>query len=239
MRSGLDFNEGTYNLKDDAVRLGLKRNLVKYLLKAKIKEEPGNFEYQSINTMLLGLIVERATHQKMQNYFEEKLWKPLGAENDATWNVDSKKRKHLITAAGLNATLIDFAKLGRLYLKNGNLFDVQVISTEWIQTVASADTLEKYDGYKYQWWNKRGIQYYKDSVEKVSNKRIRKKMQDNSGVDHSYFLNVRSDAFNAFGFFEQILYVNPQKNLIIVRLGRGWPDRGIFTHRIYELGEKF
>ena len=239
MRSGLDFNEGSYNLRDDAVKLGFKRDIVKHLLKAKIKEDPGKFKYQSINTQLLGLIVERATQEKLQSYFQEKLWKAIHAEHDATWNVDSEKRKHLITSAGLNATPVDFAKLGRLYLKKGNILNTQIVGQEWIKTVASADTLEKYEGYKYQWWNKRGTEYYKDSVAEISKKRVTKKRPKISRVDHSYFLNVRSDAFNAFGFFEKIIYVNPQKNLIIVRMGRGWPDQQSFTHSIYELGEKF
>jgi CubicO group peptidase (beta-lactamase class C family) len=238
MRSGLDFNEGAYNLNDDAVQLGFRRNLVKHLLRAKIKEEPGKFKYQSINPQLLGLIVERATGEKLQYYFQEKLWKPLGAENDATWNVDSRKRKHVLTSAAINATAHDFAKLGRLYLQKGRLSDKQLISTDWIKTVASADTLEKYQGYKNQWWNKRGTQYYKDSVVKIKKMTPRKKRQVVlRRTDRGYFLNVPTEAFNAFGFLEQIIYINPQKNLIIVRLGREWPHEK-FTQTIYDLGER-
>lgn len=238
MRSGLDFNEGSYNLNDDAVKMGLKRNLVKHILKVKIKEEPGKFKYQSINPQLLGLIVERATGEKLQYYFQEKLWKPLGAENDATWNVDSRKRKHVITSAAINATARDFAKIGRLYLQKGRLSDKQLISSDWIKTVASADTLEKYDGYKNQWWNKRGTQYYKDSVVKIKKMTPRKKRQVVlRRTDRGYFLNVPTDAFNAYGFLEQIIYIYPQKNLIIVRLGREWPYEK-FTQTIYDLGER-
>jgi CubicO group peptidase (beta-lactamase class C family) len=238
MRSGLDFNEGAYNLSDDAVKLGLKQNLVKHLLKVRIKEEPGKFKYQSVNNQLLGLIVERATGQKLQYYFQEKLWKPLGAENNATWNVDSRKTKHVLTSAAINATARDFAKLGRLYLQKGRLSDTQLISTDWIRTVASADTLEKYEGYKNQWWNKRGTQYYKDSVLKIK-KPTAKKIRQASlrRTDRGYFLNVPTDAFNAYGFLEQIIYINPQKNLIIVRLGREWPCKK-FTQTIYDLGER-
>jgi CubicO group peptidase (beta-lactamase class C family) len=237
MRSGLDFNEGSYNLGDDAVKLGFRRDLVKHLLKAKIKEEPGKFKYQSINPQLLGLIVERATGKKLQDYFQEKLWKPFGAENDATWNVDSRKRKHVLTSAAINATAHDFAKLGRLYLQKGKLSD-QLISTDWIRTVANADTLEKYEGYKNQWWNKRGTQYYKDSVVKLKKITERKKRQAVlRRADRGYFLSVPTDAFNAFGFLDQIIYINLQKNLIIVRLGRAWPYKR-FTQTIYDLGER-
>jgi CubicO group peptidase (beta-lactamase class C family) len=239
MRSGLDFNEGAYDLKDDAIRIGLRRNLVKRLLKVKIKEHPGNFNYQSINTMLLGLIIERASGQKLQDYFQEKMWKAINTEHDATWNIDSKKRKHLLTSAGLNAIPVDFAKLGRLYLQKGILSGKTIINAEWINTVTNADTMEKYEGYKYQWWNKKGKKYLRDTAVAFEEKNESKKLKKDYGVDHSYFLDISSDAFNAFGFMEQVLYIDPQKNLIIVRIGRGWPDKRTFTHSIYELGEKF
>jgi CubicO group peptidase (beta-lactamase class C family) len=239
MRSGLDFNEGSYNLRDDAVKLGFRPNLVKHLLKVKIKEEPGKFNYQSVNPQLLGLIVERATGQKLQEYLQEKLWKPMGAEHIATWNVDSKKRKHVVTSAGINATAHDFAKLGKLYLNDGMVGGKQIISKEWIRNVSNLDTLEKYEGYKYQWWNKRGTSYYKDSVKKIKIKILKKpKRQKIISPNSSYSLNYPTDAFNAFGFLEQIIYVNPQKKLIIVRLGRGWPKQRKFTQNIYELAER-
>ncbi len=91
MKSGLAFNEGSYGLKDDAIKLAFRPNLVKHALKVKIEKEPGGeFNYQSINTELLALIVERAVGKKISAYLQEKIWKPLGAEYAATWNVDSK-----------------------------------------------------------------------------------------------------------------------------------------------------
>lgn len=38
MRSGLQYSEGTYTLKDNAIRLSLRRNLKKYNLMVKIAE---------------------------------------------------------------------------------------------------------------------------------------------------------------------------------------------------------
>lgn len=154
MRSGLDFNEGRYDLNDDAIRYGLRRNMKKYLRRIAIAEPPGQFRYQSVNTQFLGWIIERATGKKLAAYLEEKLWKPLGAEQNATWNVDSKKRKMELASAGLNATPRDFAKLGRLYLKKGNWEGRQLIDEAWVQTISSADTMNKFNGYKNQWWSR-------------------------------------------------------------------------------------
>lgn len=154
MRSGLNFNEGRYDLKDDAIRYGLRRNMIKYLRKIKIAEPPGRFRYQSVNTQFLGWIIERATGKKLSKYLEEKLWKPLGAEHNAMWNVDSKSHRMELASAGLNAIPRDFAKLGQLYLNEGRWNGRQIIDEEWVRTISSADTMNKYNGYKNQWWSR-------------------------------------------------------------------------------------
>ena len=150
MRSGFDFNEGSYDLKDDAIRYGLRRNMKKYLLKIKIAEPPGRFRYQSANTQFLGWIIERATGKKLSTYLEEKIWKPLGMEQNASWNVDSKKRKMEYASAGLNASPRDFAKFGQLYINKGRWQNQQVIDEEWVNTISSIDTMNRYSGYKNQ-----------------------------------------------------------------------------------------
>ncbi|HEX2532263.1 MAG TPA: serine hydrolase [Chitinophagaceae bacterium] len=236
MRSGIDFNEGSYDLKDDAVRLGFRPNLVKGLLKAKIAEPPGRFRYQSINTQLLGLIVERATGQKLQDYLEEKLWKPMGAEAGATWNVDSRRHKHVITSAAINAVARDFAKLGRLYIRNGKQGDQQVISEEWVRTVRSIDTMERNGGYKNQWWSRNVTVNYRDSLGAATAHTSKRYARMQAGGE-GYTVQFRTEAFNASGFLNQIIYVHPAKNLIIVRLGRPWPQRRQFLRVIYGLGE--
>lgn len=206
MRSGLDFNEGRYDLDDDAIRYGLRRNLKKYMLRIKIAEPPGRFRYQSVNTQFLGLILERATGKKLSAYLEEKLWKPLGMEQDATWNVDSKTHKRELASAGLNAAPRDYAKLGQLYLNKGKWNGQQIIDEEWVNTIASADTMNKYGGYKNQWWSR---------------------------------TNSRTGAFSAIGFLNQYLYVNPNNNVIIVRIGKRWANSyGVAARFIYGLGER-
>lgn len=206
MRSGLNFNEGRYDLHDDAIRYGLRRNMKKYLLNIKIAEPPGRFRYQSVNTQFLGLIIERATGKKLSAYLEEKLWKPLGMEHDATWNVDSRKRKREFASAGLNATARDFAKLGQLYLQKGKWNGRQIIDEDWVNIIVSADTMNKYNGYKNQWWSR---------------------------------TNSRNGAFSAIGFLNQYLYINPNNNVVIVRIGKRWANSyGVSTRFIYGLGER-
>jgi CubicO group peptidase (beta-lactamase class C family) len=237
MRSGLDFNEGSYDLRDDAVKLGFRPNLVKHLLKVSIAREPGKFKYQSVNTQLLGLIIERATGMRLQDYLQEKLWNRIGAESAATWNVDSKKHKHVLTSAGINATAHDFAKLGRLYLNKGCWNGKHVISASWINNVTSLDTIDKYEGYKNQWWNRKLSTSFDDSIKAQSSLKARQ-FSTLHEIKNGYRLSYRTEAFSAIGFRNQIIYVHPKKQVIIVRLGRAWPKRRQFVQSIFNLGEE-
>jgi CubicO group peptidase (beta-lactamase class C family) len=237
MRSGLLFKEGSYNLWDDAVRSGFRPHLQKHILKIKIAEPPGKFNYQSINTQLLGLIIQRATGTPLQSYLEEKLWKPMGAEFDATWNIDSKKRRQVMISAGLNATAVDFAKLGRLYLNGGATPEGRIVDASWVRTVGNTDSMEKYEGYKSQWWNRRISTPFKDSLRAVRSRRSKKYARVHK-EENSYTLSYRTDAFSAIGFMNQIIYVHAKKKLIIVRLGRKWSAPLAFTGIIFTLGEQ-
>lgn len=238
MRSGFNFNEGRYDLKDDAIRIGLSPNLKKQLLKIKIAEPPGRFRYQSINTQFLGMILERATGKKLSAYLEEKIWKPLGAEHDATWNVDSKKRKREFASAGLNAVPRDFAKLGQLYLNKGRWNGKQIIDEEWVNAVSSIDTMHKYGGYKNQWWSRTLSRNFLDSLSAV---KFMQRTAYSTPVRKlqagTYRVSYRTPAFTAVGFLNQYIYVNPKKKLLIVRIGRRWRHQIFSTQYIYQLGE--
>jgi CubicO group peptidase (beta-lactamase class C family) len=239
MRSGVKFDEGSYGLGDDAIRLGFRPNILKHVLKVKVEKEPGGaFDYQSVNTELLALVVERATGKKISSYLQEKIWQPLGAENSATWNVDSKKHKQEIAFAGLNATARDFAKLGQLYLNGGKWNDRQLLSKQWTDAVTNPEQFKKSLGYKNQWWQ--SISFYKttDSLEAVAFR-----------LKHPWSTNIKREAENyvvgynpaphANGILNQYIYVFPERNVVIVRLGRNWshPEK-YATAFIYDIGNK-
>lgn len=239
MRSGFQFNEGSYDLQDDAIKLGLKQKLKKNLLKIKIAEPPGRFKYQSVNTQFLGWILERATGKKLSEYLEEKLWQPLGTEHHATWNVDSKKRKRELASAGLNAIPRDFARLGQLYLNKGNWQGKQLVQETWVQTIASIDTMTKYGGYKNQWWNRNTFRVFEDSLEALDFSSNTEHVASLGKTQRGYRVSYRTPGFSAIGFLNQYMYVNPEKNLVIVRIGRAWRHPEYFSTRfIYQLGER-
>lgn len=188
MTSGLDFNESYNNPFGEAATYYYGRHLRKYISKMELKRPSGEaFEYVSGNSQLLGLIVERAVRDKsVTDYLHEKIWTHLGAEYPASWSIDKKKDGIEKTFCCINATARDFAKIGRLYLRNGNWNGQQLVSESWVkESIAVDSTAGSAPYYQYQWW-----------------------------------LPSKEGDFMAVGILGQYIYVNPAKNLIIVRLGR-------------------
>jgi CubicO group peptidase (beta-lactamase class C family) len=67
----MQWNENDYRLKDDAVKLSFRPNIMKYIMKIKIAQKPSeDSDYKSINTMLLGIIVSRLTKQPLSKYLQ-------------------------------------------------------------------------------------------------------------------------------------------------------------------------
>lgn len=188
MTSGLDFNESYVNPFGHAASFYYGTRLRKEISKLKLKEEPGkSFDYVSGNTQLLGLVLERALKNRtVTDYLEEKLWRKMGMEYDASWSIDRRKNGLEKTFCCLNARARDFAKIGRLYLNKGRWMDEQIVAQSWVEQSTRVDTSQGSAWfYQYQWW-----------------------------------LPSRSGDFMAEGILGQYIYVNPNKNLIIVRLGR-------------------
>jgi CubicO group peptidase (beta-lactamase class C family) len=161
--------------------------------------EPGKeFYSEEVSPVLLGLIIERATGKSASKYLEEKIWKPLGMEQDALWVTDRKTDGFEAVNSGLTGTAIDFAKFGRLYLNEGNWNGEDDISREWIRKTTRPDTtsisfykgIEYYGGrdvyYNSEWWG----------------------LGKNEGYEYS-----------ASGHFGQRIYISPVKNAVLIRFG--------------------
>jgi CubicO group peptidase (beta-lactamase class C family) len=154
MTSGIRSNESYYNPFGQAARIYYGRRLRQYLRRLRTDYPPGTrFAYRSINTQLLGLIVERATKRNVTDYLNEKLWQPMGMEYDASWSIDRKKNGLEKTFCCLNAKARDFAKFGRLYLNRGNWNGKQLVPENWVDASTRIDTTAGSAWfYQYQWW---------------------------------------------------------------------------------------
>jgi CubicO group peptidase (beta-lactamase class C family) len=161
MTSGVKANESYYNPFGQAAKIYYGRTLRTYIKHLKTDYEPGTkFAYRSINTQLLGFIVERATGKTVTEYLNDRIWNHLGPEYDATWSIDRKNNGMEKTFCCINAKARDFAKFGRLYLYEGNWNGTQLLPAEWIrESVTSSKEAGAAPYYKYQWWlTKRGYE---------------------------------------------------------------------------------
>ena len=165
MSSGVVFNEDYADPNSDinkfarAVAEGTSmRDFAKTLRNGKV---PGTFNhYVSIDTQMLGMLLEEVTGKRLAQSLHEKIWTKIGMENDAYYMVDDTGMEWAL--GGLNATLRDYAKFGLLYLNKGNWEGQQVVPEDWVDASHVADQphlqpgkndLSSNDwGYGYQWW---------------------------------------------------------------------------------------
>lgn len=155
MTSGIKSDENYYSPFSDAATYYYGTNVRNFMVKREVEYQPGtNNKYSSGDTQILGLVLERALKGKtITAYLEEKIWKPLGMEYDATWSLDREENGLEKTFCCLNARARDFAKLGSLYLNKGNWNGKQILSKAWVEISTTPDLMEGgVINYKYQWW---------------------------------------------------------------------------------------
>jgi CubicO group peptidase (beta-lactamase class C family) len=116
--------------------------------------EGTRFHYAGSETETLGLVLSAVTGQSLASYASERLWKPMGAEADATWSVDA--RGQALAFCCFNARLRDYARLGLLLANDGG----GLIPSAWVVEATSAppDSFRAprkatpFQGYGYQTW---------------------------------------------------------------------------------------
>src|ERR687897_1324155 len=96
--------------------------------------------YNNYNPLLLGMVLERATGMSVSEYMSTRLWIPLGAEYDATWSLDSEASGFEKMESGLNATAVDYARFGMLFLHDGEWNGTRIVSKAWVREATTTDT---------------------------------------------------------------------------------------------------
>ena len=166
MSSGVAFSE-IYDGQDDIARLA--RDLFLESGKDPVASvaqfntravPPGTkWHYASVETEILGLVLRSATGQPVADYLHARIWDAIGTEADAAWAVDGTGQE--IAFCCFNATLRDYARLGRLLAHDGAWEGRQLIPRQWVldaTSVKPADghlapgTATSYFGYGYQVW---------------------------------------------------------------------------------------
>ncbi len=162
--------------------------------------EPGmQFNYATLDTSVLGCILERAVGMTGAEYMSEKIWKPAGMQADGYWIMDGPEDEgREFYGAGFNATLRDFGRFGLMMLRNGEANGEQIVPADWVAQSTVPD--EGYEptakgapfGYQYQWWTLPG-----------------------------------SDAYAAIGLHDQFIYIDPATDTVIVKLSYAHTPQGL------------
>ncbi len=196
MASGIRFREDYGDPTSDINRMGLAlatgTPLAAFVATLENERPSGTFHhYVSMDTQVLGMILERATGRSPSAYLEEKIWQRIGPESDAHWLLDGSGTE--LAFGGLNVTLRDYARFGRLYLRNGDWQGETIVPPDWVQVSITPrephqmpggnSATDSLFGYGYQWWIP-------------------------TDPDGEYM---------AMGVYGQYLYIYPKQRLVIVK----------------------
>ena len=152
MASGLDWVEEYYNPLNITTRSYFTDDLESLLRNRKITGKPGQeYLYLSGNTQLLGMLISQAVGANLSDYFSESFWKPMGAKEDALWQVDSKANGMEKTFCCFATNAKDFARFGKLYKDYGKWNGEQLIDSSYV-ALSTRPRFEKSPEYGYGWW---------------------------------------------------------------------------------------
>ena len=121
----------------------------------KMREEPGTFpEYRSVNTQMLGMVIQKVTGRSLSDEFTERVWQRVGADYDATWNVDHKGG-HEKAFCCFNATARDYARIGVALISDQSAKNKYAITNPaWLTRLSTPAVKLDYGwGYGAQMWH--------------------------------------------------------------------------------------
>jgi CubicO group peptidase (beta-lactamase class C family) len=194
MSADIDWNESYWNIFSMTAESYYGNNLDKLMGKLKLRKDNQQgklFEYQSCCTQILGYIIKNVTKRSVAENAQEYLWEPLGAESDALWSTDKNGIEKSFCC--INATARDFARLGQMVLQQGRWNGVQVIDSSYIASMTTpASYLKDARGFTCDWY---GYQ--------------------------TWMINYKNHQIPYFrGILGQFIFVVPDQNAVIVRLGK-------------------
>ncbi len=196
MQSGLAFNEDYASISDATRMLFKTEDITEIPRTNRLENSPGaNWSYSSGTTNLLcRLIRDQIGENHYLSFPYDSLFNRIGMTSAV---METDESGNYIGSSYCYATPRDWAKLGLLYLNNGNWFGDQVIDTSWVDFIRqpASNSNGIYGG---QFWLNVGKSQFKDAPEDLS---------------------------SCNGFQGQHVFILPSHDLVIVRMGLAeWPD---------------
>ena len=159
MTSGVKWNEDYADPNSDVNRFNNHQPapgvdaLVSYMRKLPREVPPGTrWLYSTGETNLVGILVNRAVKKPLADYLSEKIWKPAGMEQKATWILSKTGQE--ISGCCIQAASRDFARFGQFILNGAAVGGTSIVPDGWLEqaTTTRVPIGEPGLGYGYQWW---------------------------------------------------------------------------------------
>ena len=193
MTSGIDFAEESLAGAQLYYTTDLRSLMYSYDMKWPAGQ---HYLYGSVNIQLLWDVVHRRlAKETVTHYFERELWEPLGAQDAASWSLDSQSSGVEKFFGGFNASARDQARLGLLFLHGGTLNGREILPSAWVARSLTPDPVAGWvhttDG-----WVRRGM--------------------------YQWFLTRDGRGYFAKGYLGQYIFVVPDRHAVFVRFGEGY-----------------
>ena len=192
MSSGLQYPDHQHET------MFFRKDHLKYSRNVKLEKEPDTlFEYNNVNSMLLGEILQVATGKKADILLEERILNKIGIEKKTLWRDEVQ---NVLTYCCIDMSARDYAKFGQLFSNGGTWNGEQIISNELVDETFKYvwDTpnwwTDEKRGYSLHWWVSRYTE--------------------------------ESKIFNASGRFGQYIFVDPKNDIVFVRITKYKPSEG-------------
>ena len=194
MRTGLGWDEWTIPYtepENPTTLLAQSSDWIKHVLDLPMVSSPGSeFQYNSGATMLLSGVLRNEAGRPADEYAEEVLLGPLGAEG---WSWQMGPDDVANTGWGLSLSARDMARIGYLVVVDGEWNGRRIVPVEWIEASVRPHTeFPNGEGYGYQWWIGPPVEIGGESVRPIS----------------------------ARGWGDQYIVVVPSAGLVLVATGR-------------------
>lgn len=211
--SGIDFPSFGADLTGPFYQMMMGTDIRPYALNNGILFPPDSeFDYTSVNPLVLGIIIERATGMPYADYLSEALWQKIGAPQ-AGVVIDSLEHGMARTFCCLQATARSWLHVGLLHLNGGEIGGRRVVPEDWMKAVVTPGELQP--NYGYLTWLGNEWQEYRYYNRKTSTR-----------VLHSEAF-LADDVIYFDGMGGQRVYIIPSAEIVIVRTGAmamDWDD---------------
>lgn len=193
MTSGLDFP------KNEHESMFFRHDQIAYVKDVGVEKLPEQvFEYNNVNSMIVGEILKNATGVSAEILLEDRIFKPIGIDKFTLWKDGSGNP---MTYCCIDMSARDYSRFGLLFSRKGKWHNEQIISENYVN-----ETFTPYWGQTPNWWTDENRGY---SL-------------------HWWISKYDDDAkiFNASGKFGQYIFVDHENDIIFTRITKYHPMPG-------------